>query len=318
MNGLTPDDREQPAGRVVALALGATLVRYRELTDLLRVDTDSVHLHQARIALRQARSVAHAAGGVIAEEELELLRALMGEVARLTNAARDLDVLLDALDARVDELAEPLRSGTLLDGRTQLRGELERRRHGELRAVIEQFDGPVHQVMVRRWRRLGNPYRLGGAEPGRDHLRPAGDVVDEHLRHAWAALVSAGRRATDSGAPADWHRARKRAKRVRYLLASYEGLYEADTWRRPLQHLRRLQNGLGELQDLEAAVGTMIAAGRRLGRDGQGEGAVLAGALVVQLTVDRADLLERIDEVWDRFDRPKVHRRFERALEPPS
>lgn len=306
---LTPADRAQPAGRIVALALGAQLDRYRERAPHLRDDGDAEHLHRARTALRRGRSVARDAWGVVPTEELDLLRALMAEVATATSPARDLDVLLSALPAHLEALPTPLRVGW-----DELHDELSARRRGEQQALTELLDGPVHRAMLRRWQRLANPYRIGGDDPGPDHLRPAGEVVDERIHSAWRALRRAGRRATSSGRAKDWHRARKRAKRVRYLLDAYGDLHPPGAWTRTSKDLRRLQEGLGELQDLDAGLALLIDAHRGLGADG----AMTAGALAAHLATDRSRLLDGVDDAWARFDRPGVRRRFVAALEPPD
>ena len=305
---LTPDDRDQPAGRVLALALGTQLRRYQDHAQLLRTDDDPEHLHRARVALRRGRSIARQAEGVIAEEELELLRALMGEVAAATSTARDLDVLVASLDRRVDTLPTALRAG-----RVELHDELGRRRSSEQQALADLLDGPLHLTMLRRWQRLANPYRVGGAEPGPDHLCPAGEVVDERLRSSWRALRRAGRRSVASGRARDWHRTRKRAKQVRYLLDATADLYPDSTWSATSKHLGRLQNGLGELQDLDAGTALLVAAGGEL----RGAPAMTAGGVAAHLADDRRELLERADSVWARFDRPKVRRRFNEALTAP-
>lgn len=302
---LTPADRDQPAGRVTALALGAELDRYRDRAPLARDEADPEHLHAARVALRRGRSVAREAQGVVADEELELLRALMGEVAAATSPARDLDVLLGSLDARVDALAAPLQLG-----RGELHDQLAGRRRDERRVIAELLDGPLHLTMVRRWQRLANPYRVGGPEPGPDHLRPAGAVVDDRLRSAWEQLRRAGRRSVSSGHAEDWHRTRKRAKRLRYLIDVYGDLHPPGTWTRTSKDLRRLQNGLGELQDLDAGIALLIDTARRSGSDG----ALTAGALAAGLVDERSRLLDTASEHWERFDRPKVRRRFDDAL----
>ena len=325
---LSPGDRDQPAARVFALLLeqllddftrreeavrsGDDAVRsgddaVRSGDDAVRSGDDAEALHKYRVVIRRTRSLLAAGATVLPDEELELLAAMLAQLAALTSPARDLDVLLADLDDRVDAVGPALG-----EGRVELRAALESRRDRDLAALTAALEGQFSVVLLRRWHAMASVYRLGGAEPGPDALRPAGEVADEVLWATFRRLRSLGRRARASADDTDWHRLRKRLKRFRYVLMAFEDMYPPGTLSKVLADLADLQDGLGELQD--HAVRVQII--REAGLDAGGHAALLAGALVDRLCVETPDARRACERSWDAFDRPKVRRHLRAALVP--
>lgn len=302
---LSTDDRDQPAARVFALVLEAHLEEFRRRERAVRDGEDAEDLHKYRVVVRRTRSLLAAGGGVFPAEELDLLAAMMAQLAALTSPVRDLDVLLHDLDDRVDGVAERLRVG-LPELRSQLLLARARGR-AELGAAL---DGDFSVVLVRRWQTMASVYRVGGTEPGPDALRPAGEVVDDVIWRSFRKLRRQGRRAREGQVDVEWHRLRKRLKRFRYLLMAFEDLSPPGTFSKVLAELADLQEGLGELQDHVARADLIEAAGRSAG----GHGALLAGALVDHLSAETPGARRACELAWDRFDRPKVRRHLRRAL----
>ena len=302
---LSPEDRDQPAARVFALVLEAHLEEFRRRELLVRSGEDAEDLHKYRVVIRRTRSLLASGDGVFPPEELSLLSAMAAQLAALTSPVRDLDVLLEDLDDRVEPVAERLRVG-LPELRTQL---LLDRAHCR-NALTSALDGDFSVVLLRRWQTMASVYRVGGTEPGPDARRPAGEVVDEVIWASFRRLRKQGRRARASEVDSDWHRLRKRLKRFRYLLMAFEDLYPPRTFSRVLRELAELQEGLGELQDHVARADLIEAAGLA----GGGYGALVAGALVDRLSEETPGARRACDHAWDRFDRPKVRRHLREAL----
>lgn len=302
---LSTDDRDQPAARVFALVLEEHLEEFRRREQSVRSGEDDEDLHKYRVVVRRTRSLLAAGEGVFPDEELSLLSAMAAQLAQLTSPVRDLDVLLVDLDDRVAEVAERLRGG-LPELRTQLLLERARSRA----ELIEALRGDFSTVLMRRWQTMASVYRVGGTEPGPDARRPAGDVVDEVIWQSFRRLRKQGRRARRSEVDTEWHKLRKRLKRFRYLLMSFEDLYPSGTFSRVLGELAELQDGLGELQDHVARADLIEAAGMGAG----GHGGLLAGALVDHLSAETPGARRACERAWDRFDRPKVRRHVRSAL----
>jgi len=302
---LGPGDREQPAGRVFALVLADLLAEVRRHEPAVLAGDDVEALHDYRVGLRRARSLLAAGRDVYPPEELELLRALTAELAAATSPVRDLDVLLQSYD----ELAEHV-PPALGDGSERLRAELARRRedaHGELVAKIRS---DAHQVLLRRWYVLGSVHRIGGSDPGPAALRPTGPIVDDLICRAYQRALRRGDRLIASDDPADWHRLRRRLKRLRYLVAAFAALYPEGSLDPLQKELRKLQDRFGALQD-DVAGGELVT---RVGAELGGDAALAAGAVAGELHRRTREDLRRCRDRWPRLGRKKVRRALEQAL----
>jgi len=302
---LGPEDRTQPAGRVFAMVLSAQLDDLRRHEPAVRADLAPVHLHDLRVALRRARSLNSAGKAVFPTVPRRELAAGMKALADRTAEVRDLDVLLAAIDARLDGVSPELRDDTRL-----LVAALQLRRSTARTTMDQALDGDGYQALLRRWQQLGAVYRVGRDEPGPLARRPTGDVVDEALMAAFQRVRAAGRTAHATDALEDWHELRKRLKRLRYLVVAFAPTYPADSMAPVVTRLRRLQNVLGRLQDHATEIELIESVGVAVG----GRAALAAGALADQLHRATAEDLERCLGAWERFDQRQVRRSLRSAI----
>lgn len=290
---LTPLDRSAATG--IARAYGLELEAFEPLAagsvnSNFRLDTA-----EGRFFLRIYEEQPEAG----ARRELELLRALAAELADATSPVRDLDVLLEAFDDYLDEVSPDLR-----DGAGALRAELERRRSESHRLLVDHIEGDVHRVMLRRWQAMASVYRVGGSEPGPDALRATGPVVDDLIRRELRHSTKRGRKVVRSGRVEDWHRLRKRLKRLRYLVTAFEDLYPEDAFRPLLRQLPKMQDRLGALQDHVSHAAILEDVGVALG----GRAALTAGAMSDEVHRLISDDVDRCRSRWERVDSKKLRR----------
>lgn len=294
-----PEDRSQPAGRVFAILLDAQLDRFRELEPSVRAGEDLGALHDYRVVLRRARSLLDAGRSVYPAEECELLHALLAELTAVTASVRDLDVLGEVLPERLARLAPVLRPG----GDT-LCVELAGRRDRAQARLVEWMDSDAHASLLRRWQLLASVHRIGGSEPGPDALAPAGLVADGAVATAYERVVAGGADLVASSDPEDWHRLRKRLKRLRYIVTAVSPLYPPERFDVLLRELSELQDRFGDLQD-DIVHGQLVV---RAGLDLGGEAALAAGALADRLS-RRADKdLRRCRDRYPRLERRAIRR----------
>ena len=302
---LEPADGAQPAGRVFALVLDELLEELRRHEPAVLAGDDPDALHDYRVALRKGRSIMRAGARVYPPEELELLRALSAELATATSPVRDLDVLLGSFDDYSKGV-----SCELEDGVEQLRGELRTLRSRAREHLLEVLAGDQHPVLLRRWQVMASVHRLGGSEPGPDALRPARDVSGELIAEAYSRLVRGSRRRLDSEDPADWHKVRKRAKRLRYLVTAFAPVHPPGTFDELSDRLPKLQDRFGRLQDHVEHARLLEDAGLRLG----GRAALAAGAVSDDLHHAAHRDLEGSRKQMAKLRGAKVRRSVERAL----
>ena len=291
---MSPADRAQPAGRVLALVLDGYLETFRSHEPGVRADADPEELHDFRVALRRARSLLAAGRHVFPAEELELLRALTAWMAVMTSPVRDLDVLgqdLPMLTARL--------SDELLDGLDALADDLGGERDRSYAELVRALDSDRYRVLLRRWQTMASVYKLGGGEPGPDASRAAGHVVDELILASYKRVRRRAKTAMRSDERDAWHDLRKALKRFRYLVVSFSPMYPDGAFKDMQRRLSDVQDTLGRLQDHHVQASLIEAAGVHLG----GRPALAAGALADALHRDAESAHRRCRKVWKAFDR---------------
>jgi CHAD domain-containing protein len=298
------EDRQQPAGRVLALLLAENLQQFRSFEFGVLNDLDPEQLHDYRVSLRRARSLLSSGRSVFPSAQRKELLDQLAEFGRVTSRVRDLDVLLEDLPQlyRAVGLGGEQHSSES----QELRAALLRNRSGafeDLAARIDPEGGEAakYQAMLRLWNVLGSVHRLGGDDPGKDALRPTAVVAKATILRQFRKVRSAGRTAKKSNEVSDWHRLRKRTKALRYALAAYAPLLSEPTASDLVSRLRKLQNVLGLQQDHAVQIQLIESAGL----DAGGRTALLAGAISEQLRLEALKDFQSCSAAWSRFDQSR-------------
>lgn len=111
------------------------------------------------------------------------------------------------------------------------------------------------------------------------------------------------------------HRIRIDCKKLRYLMEFFRSLYEEDASRSLIGELKRLQDNLGEFNDLEVQQGTL----RRFAHEMQDDGVAPAdcllamGRLLGLLDERQARERRRFAECFERFDSERNRALFWRS-----
>ena len=290
--GPTDYDHASSLSEVARAALRRQLAACLAEEPGTRLGDDIEALHRMRVASRRMRAVTRSFAEALTPELLAL-REEWRWIADALGEVRDLDVQIEALeesDAALAPLREQLRAARG-DARVELLAALNSPRYEALiEGMAQALRGPA-------------PSEGAGAQPARL-------AVPRLLRRARKRLRRTVRR-LDGDAPArEYHRARIRAKRVRYATECVANLY-GEPARELIEALKDVQDVLGRSQDASIAIarlqgiacadrdtppGTLFAMGRLAEREAR----VLA-------TRDEA-----FGVAWARFR--KCWKRFDRAL----
>lgn len=233
--------------RELALALTAqTQAAARRLRHM--PDTES--LHDFRVALRRLRGCLRAYAPWLGTGR-GLARRLR-RIARATNAARDLEVILDWANGQRPTLAPEERAGA-----SALIRNLEDRQAREYRHVRKRI--------LRRWGRIEPRLRARLAEPARASGESFGTITATLIRRQTDALEQALAALTAHWDDHQAHRTRIHAKRLRYLLepfrpgAAKESGVAVPAAGDAVAALKALQDELGVLQDMRVLMNTLRA-----------------------------------------------------------
>lgn len=206
------------------------------------IDTDC--LHDFRVAVRRSRTLLGQMRQVVPLRHLERARVVLAEISQVTNGQRDLDVMLLNFDLYRSML--PARTRGHLDAVHACIMDQRRATHG-LSAQLLRSAG--YRRFAAKWRRyLESTPSLRGIPA--NAAKPVKVVADARIWKVYKRILAEGA-AIDDASPADMlHALRKSCKTLRYLIEFFSSLYPADNIRQTLRVLKRLQDNLGEYQDL--------------------------------------------------------------------
>jgi inorganic triphosphatase YgiF len=260
-------------------------------------------LHQMRVALRRVRTAMKLFETVVADDAYARLTGELKWLAGELDLGRDTDVL-------IEETFRP--AARRLHQQTGMSGLGERLLKARTKAydrVIEVLAQPRHLILVldmAAWIDCGRWADPADARHGPLADRPIEAMAREGLDKLRRQVKTRGK-ALARLDPERRHKLRIRAKRLRYGLEFFGGLYgrDKDRLKAMLEALRDLQDGLGELNDVEVARGKALAlaeGGGRAAGDSEIDGVQEAYAigLAVGLRLPGAqDLLARAAKDYD-------------------
>lgn len=223
---------------------------------LCRPEAGPVGVHQCRVALRRLRSALRNFRPAARCPELDAFDKDLGALARRLGPARDWDVFLGGLGARLGAaLPEDKRLAQLLKA-------ADSRRLAAYAALREALDGAgfrrlaldgIALLETRPWRAVETP------SPLLDH--PADEFASALLEKRWGKLAAEGAAIATLDAEA-LHELRLGGKRLRYTAELFAPLWPGKTARRFLRRLAEVQETLGLANDIAVArqlVATLLA-----------------------------------------------------------
>ena len=278
----------EEAARLLALSF---LAEASAAHGRLRNPDDGEALHDFRVAVRRLRSCCRGFRPYLKASVSRKQRRRLREITLATNAARDTEVQLNWVRARREQLLETERAGA-----DRLIARLQARRSQAHALILDRVSAEFVVVEARLRRRLSEfqtRVHLHGRPQHPSFGRVAGTLAQLQavaLRDRLAAVV--GVQGTDEA-----HRARIAAKRLRYLL---EPLARRGKRAKALvDHLRGLQDLLGEVRDTQVLVREILSAREWAVNDGAtGLDAELPdhGADAPRVTAPDLDALARLGQ----------------------
>ncbi|MBE0583100.1 MAG: CHAD domain-containing protein, partial [Desulfofustis sp.] len=263
-------------------------------------DIDSEFLHDFRIAIRRTRSMLSLLKKQFPAKECAFFRREFKWLGGVTGELRDIDVYLLQKEAYLAMLPPRLRPG--LDG---FFAELEVRRLRELKLLRRHLSSKRFAKLISAWRAFisDDDSALLSELSG----RPCRQLADRIIRKRFRAFRCSGGAITDTSPDSDMHQLRIKGKKLRYLLEFFRSLYEEQHLEQFVKQMKKLQDNLGDFNDL-CVQETMLGA-RLDGIGGRGRGALRqAAALGGLLTVSarkRAALRNDFASIFAGFSSPE-------------
>jgi CHAD domain-containing protein len=254
-----------------------------------RLGEDPEQLHDMRVATRRMRAAIALFEGALAAEVVGL-REELGWVASALGAVRDLDVLIEQIEAwrpagDVDDRALGAVAGVLRADLDQARANL-----------VQTLDSPRYEQMLGE---LTTVLRHGPVGASPSSRVPAVDAAPPLIKKRYRKVRKGGRRIDRTSKPTDYHRLRIRAKRLRYALQFLAPIYGKRA-KALIRRTVRLQDLLGEHQDAEVAVARFEAIMAEEGNDLAPAAAFAMGEIAERYAKRKAKLRRRFPKVFRR------------------
>ena len=240
--------------------------------------TDPESLHDLRVAVRRTRSVLTEGKRVLPSDVRSHYGKKFAWVGDVTSPVRDLDVQIAEWDFYTAPLGDD--AGAALAG---VLDHLADRRRTAREDLARTLRSDRYRRLIDGWRAfLAAPAPEGGSEA----REPIGRLAVGRIEAAQRKVLKRGRGIRAASPAEDLHELRKDAKKLRYLLECFGGLFATRRRQAFVKRLKALQDNLGEHQD--AAV--QVARLRELSQELHGSSAVASDTL---LAVDK--LIEHLD-----------------------
>ncbi|WP_245306907.1 MULTISPECIES: inorganic triphosphatase [unclassified Rhizobium] len=225
----------------------ACLKQFRLNEIALDWSTDADVLHQARVALRRLRALLSISKSLFQDSRFDQLREEFRWLAGETGDARNIDVMIDR--ARGDELSDELHKA-----RNDAYGVVEAA-FSSVRARSLMLDA-AEWICAKDWRSDRKGKALLEA--------PAKDFASRVFDKFWKKVAKGGKKRLDADDESR-HKLRIAAKKLRYSAEFFAPLYhskrEARHHRRFITAMEKLQDQLGNLNDIATAPEMLAALG---------------------------------------------------------
>ena len=274
--------------RVLANLMRAVDANWQGTVD----DLDPEFLHDLRVAVRRTRSVLAQGRRVLPADVRTTYREAFGWLGAVTGPSRDLDVYGIEWDRYVAPLGAEV--GAHLEPVRRHIEALREAAHLELSDILRS---DRYREVTDEWRAwlAAAPSERAGA----DGDRPIAKVAADRIGSAQAQVLERGR-SIGTETPAEvLHELRKDAKKLRYLLECFGGLYAPAPRKAFVQRLKALQDNLGEHQDAEVHVAQLDDIANGL-PEGSREPATLVALGRLGESIDRRRRAAR-EEFAERF-----------------
>lgn len=306
---LEPGQRADAAAKTIHRRL---LEAMRRNEDGLRRNLDTEFLHDFRVAVRRTRSALGQIKDVLPADVVSRFREEFAWLGSLTGPLRDLDVYL----LRMPEYRTllPDAGGSDLD---PLETFLRRRQAAEHARLVAGLDSARYSRLVDEWSRfLDLPLPEETVLPAA--RLPVEQVAAGRIRAVRQKVVDRGRRIGPATAASKLHRLRIDCKKLRYLLEFFGSLFDKQEVGVLVKSLKRLQDNLGDFNDLEVQQESLRRFAAQMTTDAATpESTLLAmGRLVERLAARQAELRERFQATFAKFDSGRNRKRFARLFGP--
>lgn len=305
---LEPDMRSDEALRAILRRLLQVIQQNEEG---LRGNLDSEFLHDFRVSVRRTRSALSQLKGVFPPDRVAHFKKEFSWLGQITGPTRDLDVYQLKMPDYRASLPEHLRDD--LDPLDEFLSRHQKLEHQELAQLLD----------TRRYHSLLSDWEAFLDQPlEEDTDRPEGatPILELASKRIWESSRKVLKKGAAIGpdTPAEaLHRLRIECKKLRYLLEFFRSLYPEGDLLPLIAALKRLQDNLGDFNDLEVQQETLRAFARTMLAEkiGTASSLMAMGRLVERLEERQVEERKTFHRRFDRFSSRRNRQRFKKLFQ---
>ena len=273
---------------------------------------DPEFLHDFRVAIRRTRSALNQLKGLFPEAEVEHFSEEFRWLGAKTGPGRDFDVYL----LKIPAYREALHPGAQkdLEPLVQLLQKKRAVEQGKLRGLMRsrRFHG-----LLEDWGTFLEEPDAPDSDLPNAH-RPIRELASERIWKAFTKVLREGGKTSRATSARALHRLRIRCKKLRYLITFFRTLYPADELKPFIAELKRLQDHLGDFNDLQMQQEALHRFAEEMLATKTGPPATLLamGQLMGQLEGQQIVEREAFHRHFRQFSRPRNQKRFRKLFGP--
>ncbi|MCG8381906.1 MAG: CHAD domain-containing protein [Gammaproteobacteria bacterium] len=212
---------------------------------------DSEFLHDLRVSVRRTRALLSQIPEAFPKKVLNQFEPSFAWVGKITGPLRDLDVYL--LKFNDYQQALPVTEGENL---MPLKRFLTRQQKIEQKKLARLLQSGRYQQLKSEWRTFLEKKDMK-KPPSAVALQTVKRTADRYVWQAYKKLLKRGQVISPECPDKKLHRLRINAKKVRYLLDFFQTLYPSARIQPLMKQLKKLQDVLGDFQDLSVQAHTL-------------------------------------------------------------
>lgn len=275
----------------------------------IKTDADIEFLHEFRVAARRTRSALSQIRNVFPPEDVEYFKSGFQAMGHRTNDLRNLDVFLT-----IEADYRARLPGDMREDITPLFDYLRSRRAAALAVVITSLESAAYARFIAEWEHfLCRP--IGENDPG-NALVPVIKLARGRLERQYRNILRDGEHALDHPDDEHLHALRIECKKLRYLLEFFAELFPPDEMTPLLKQLKRLQDNLGAVSDLNDQRDYLLSIVEPLELDGtQARRTLVAtGFLMSAMALDLQSVRADFAGIFEDFASPANRKQFKRLV----
>lgn len=272
----------------------------------IKADIDTEFLHEYRIAVRRTRSALSQVKDVFPREETEHFKQSFKYLGQLTSDLRDLDVYLLSESKFETKLPQEMREDIV-----PLFDYLRFLREQALEEVIARFSSSEYALILQEWEIFLNEPVPKKAKAANATL-PIVDLARKRIYKRYQRVIKDGDYILTHMQDELLHALRIDCKKLRYLMEFFATLFPKKKMARLIKQLKKLQDNLGEFNDLSVQQEYLMHMAEELPlEDPRSRKALVAtGYLVENLNNEQIAVKANFAKTFTKFSSPANQKLF--------